>query len=60
MNTERFNTTRRDFLRVGATSLGGLMVSGWLPHSGANSKPSDEPAWLRDGAQLFVRVHQKI
>ena len=56
MNTERFNTTRRDFLRVGATSLGGLMVSGWLPHSDANSKSSDEPAWLRDGAQLFVRV----
>ncbi|MGR8949500.1 MAG: molybdopterin cofactor-binding domain-containing protein [Gammaproteobacteria bacterium] len=50
------NTTRRDFLRVGATSLGGLVVSGWLPHSAANSTTSNEPDWLREGAQLFVRV----
>ena len=49
-------TTRRDFLRVGASSLGGLLVSGWLPHSGANSISADEPAWLQQGAQLFVRV----
>ncbi len=47
--------SRRDFLRVASTSLGGLMVTSWLPHAAA-ARPSGEPAWLRDAVPLFVRV----
>ena len=47
--------SRRNFLRITTTSLGGLMASGWL--QSISAKPvSDEPAWLRNAANLFVRV----
>jgi isoquinoline 1-oxidoreductase beta subunit len=48
-------STRRQFLRVATSSLGGLMVSGWLPNVGANQTAGEAP-WLRNAVQLFVRV----
>ena len=47
--------SRRDFLRVASTALGGLIVTSWLPGAVA-ARSSNEPAWLRDAARLFVRV----
>jgi isoquinoline 1-oxidoreductase subunit beta len=47
--------SRRHFLRVASTSLGGVMVSGWLPNVIA-AQSTEEPAWLREAVQLFVRV----
>ncbi len=48
--------TRRDFLRVTSTSLGGLVATSFLPSTFANRAATAEPAWLRDAVQLFVRV----
>lgn len=48
--------TRRDFLRVTSTSLGGLVVTAFLPSALANRAAVAEPKWLRDAVQLFVRV----
>ncbi|MFT4581570.1 MAG: isoquinoline 1-oxidoreductase beta subunit [Gammaproteobacteria bacterium] len=48
--------TRRDFLRVSSTSLGGLVATAFLPSASANSAAVSEPAWLRDAVHLFVRV----
>ena len=47
--------SRRDFLRVASTALGGLIVTGWLPGAAA-ARSSGEPAWLREAVRLFVRV----
>ncbi|MBI2994059.1 MAG: xanthine dehydrogenase family protein molybdopterin-binding subunit [Gammaproteobacteria bacterium] len=47
--------SRRDFLQITATGLGGLMVSAWLPPLRAQ-EAATEPAWLRSSLDLFVRV----
>lgn len=47
--------SRRDFLRIASTSLGGLMVTGWLPDAAA-AGPASEPGWMRRAMPLFVRV----
>ena len=47
-------TSRRDFLRITSTTLGGLMVTGWLPDVVAAGPR--EPGWLRKAGPLFVRV----
>jgi isoquinoline 1-oxidoreductase beta subunit len=49
------SSTRREFLRVATSSLGGLMVSGRLPSVSAN-QAAGEASWLRNAVQLFVRV----
>ena len=47
--------SRRDFLQITATGLGGLMVSAWLPGLRAQ-EAATEPAWLRNALDLFIRV----
>jgi isoquinoline 1-oxidoreductase subunit beta len=47
--------SRREFLKVSASSLGGFVLISYLPESRAENNAT-EPAWMRDSVNHFVRV----